>query len=221
MEVKQTFPAIPNNAIASYDYVDVANGTGITDFYLMREDSSRGLQATQTRTTAKEEEMSAVYVYNGNVFHLSGSQPVTFSLAPFNLPRTIKGQALVQGSFELSGGNAQGLIKLVFALTKNGTEFASGSMAQQSADPSAFVSGSIVLPITITTPTHLTRGDVLGVKYYVLGKSTAVTGETAGVKTTIGTSPLDENGSVLTPSTNPGETTITKISIPFRLDDVA
>lgn len=219
-----SFPSVAPNAIASYDYLDVANGTGLTDFYLMREgDSSLGyaLQAAQTKTFSKEIDMTGVYVYNGDVFHLSGSAPQTFSLGAFNLPRNVKGRALVQGSYELSGGSSQVLIKQVFCLTKNGVEFASGSTQQASATAGSFSSGSIVLPITISAVTHFARDDVLGVKYYVLGKTTGGAGETSGVKTTIGISPLDENGSVLTPSTNPGETTITKISIPFRLDDVA
>lgn len=221
-EIPIAYPSTPANAIATYDYVDIADGTGVQDFYLMRlDDSTRGLQSSNTRTLAKEEDMSAVYVYNADVFHLSGSTAQTFSLGAFNAQRTVKGTGLVQGSFELSGGSSQVLIKMVFALTKNGTEFASGSTVQKSATAGAFTSGSLILPITVSSPTHFARGDVLGVKYYVLGKTTGGAGETSGVKTTIGTSPLDEDGTTLTPSTNIGETTITKISVPFRLDDVA
>lgn len=220
-EIPIAYPSTPANAIATYNYVDIADGTGVQDFYLMRLDNAvRGLQPQQTRTTAKEEEMSAVYVGTGTTFNLSGSTAQTFSLGAFNAQRTIKGTGLVQGSYELSGGSSQGFIKLVFAFTKNGTEFASGSTAQQSATAGSFTSGSLVLPITISTPEHFARGDILGVKYYVLGRGND-DGVNIGVKTTIGTSPLDEDGSVLTPSTNAGETTITKISVPFRLDDVA
>jgi len=218
-QMNQSFPQIPNNAIASYDYVDVADGTGLQEFYLMKDDASTPLlQGQPTRTFNREQQFSAVYT--SVTASVSGSAPVTFSLSAFNLPRTIKGTALVEGSYEMTNSVAvNGATAIVVALTKNSEEFASGSTQEKSTNNST-TSGSLVLPIIISNPTHFARDDVLGVKYYVLGRTEVGTG-VAGVMTTIGTSPLDEDGSVLTPSTNPGETTITKVSIPFRLDDVA
>lgn len=211
-QIPQAFPQIPNNAIASYDYVDVADGTGKQVFYFMSEDSSKMLVGQPTHTILKELRLTNNFTSAGEV-----SGPFTYSLSPFNLPRTIKGEALVEAGFDVqvnSGPQFSG--SFIFQIDKNDVGLYSGSTAEKSYSGSN-VSGSIVLKISITNPVHFARGDVLGIKYWVFGKSSG----TANVTNTIGTSPLDEDGAVIQPSINQGETTITKISIPFRLDDVA
>ena len=80
-------------AIASYNYEDIAEGTGVISFY--------GCKTETSGATVYKLVQNAIYssapVYAGN------SATLTFDLTPFNIPKQIKGTAMFSAGV---GGNS-------------------------------------------------------------------------------------------------------------------
>jgi len=207
-------PILGTGTIQTLNFNEVADGVGLLETFAAKEDT------TYTLTTfAPHSELNTIAesrVIAGTTYTTSGGTVYNFTLGTFQLPKTIKGTAYVESFEDYSNiaGTATLQSQLVFALTKNGTEFVSGSTTAVTVPNGGATSGSIFLKIPITTEQKFKRGDQLGMKYYALGKEQSLAGG-GTLRTTIGISPLDEDGTNITPSTNPGMTTITKLRVPI------
>jgi len=90
MALQQKIPILPSPAIASYDYFDISDGTGIRTFYFYQNQDNLGLYSGLTTDHL---------VYSSSIADAktsSGSTSYDFDLSAFNTPKTIKGTALFQ-----------------------------------------------------------------------------------------------------------------------------
>lgn len=218
-----------SNAIASYNYADIAEGTGYTIFYGLVTRNLAGATyslVTQTlrgsagninysvdtteESRIKQSGTSASYVKMGEI---------DFDLSAFNTPKTIKGTALIEYSaacIETDASRSKGYWVFKIIKDSDGTETVIGTANSEETDanggggvPPEKITGCI--PITCTQ-THFKRGDILRVTaeawmYYIAG------GENTYLH--IPHSPQNNNTTNFTATTNP---TYFKVHIPFRLE---
>ena len=157
----ETFPIPPPSAIASYDYVDVAEGTGLvkyygTDFQVSGATiyTSYGLIQNPLRSTSASTAPATTRDYN-------------FDLTPFNLPKTVKGTAHFQIKLQGAAGNA---IRLSAQLKKvSGTDITNVTDAINSINSVAVDWINFQLPCT---QTHFKKGDILRLTLAVVAAGT-------------------------------------------------
>jgi hypothetical protein len=103
------FPAPTENVIASYSYTDVANGTGISIFYGADTFQAAAIDYHLVPTVVySQTENPALAAVDQSSF--TKEQDNDYDLSAFNLPRTIKGEALVSITQYLTA-NATGTTK--------------------------------------------------------------------------------------------------------------
>lgn len=193
MPLPQTYGTISEGAIASYDYFDIAEGTGMKMFYALSTDGSDGkvylLNANPLFTKYIETDSSVV----GNT--------LTFSLGEFNTPKILNGTALVTGSL-LNGATGTGTLK--FELQRNTTEIGSTNMTLVNNTSYTFA-----IEIDLDKE-KFEKGDSLK---FVLTFTPDGTN-----KLHLGIDPQNRDGVQITPSTDKSETTQLKVYIPFNID---
>lgn len=82
MTVPLRFPLQPSPSIATYDWVDIADGTGIRTFYIAQAKDTSGTKYLLLQTTEK----AAIVVLSGTTAY-----DYDFDLTSFNKPQTVKG----------------------------------------------------------------------------------------------------------------------------------
>ena len=148
---------IPNNfqisgeaAVASYDFFDIAEGTGIKVFYGMDNETSAG--ATQDSLG------NAIIAVDGET--TTTGSTYNFDLAPFNLPKIITGTAYFQCALK-GGTNGGDDIYVTAQLQKwDGTTATNITSAVQSATIIGQAIGWVTFPLTCTK-THFKKGEIL------------------------------------------------------------
>ena len=96
MALKQTLPIPAETAIASYNFTDIASGTGyVTFFGIEYEDDTHGLSPNQVTS---EEYRSASTGTGGTALR----EEFDFDTEAFNLPRHVKGDLLVTEAYACS-----------------------------------------------------------------------------------------------------------------------
>jgi len=200
MVLQTKIPKQPSQAIVSYDYVDLTQGFGFEDFFLL----------------IGEENNSRVYLLVGNQNHysvqgdmsMSNEDEKNFDSAEFNQSRTIKGVGHISGSVEAESNAIPYTLTIkIYKVDSDGNETEVTS------------SDTVIQPQTEAAPEYYSArinfkestikvGDKLRVEIVA-----AVSG---GVVLQIGTSPKNQDGDDLAPS-GKDCTTITRISIPFRI----
>ena len=91
MPIKETYPIGSGNAIASYDFTDIAEGTGINVYNVSKseiEGSGVVGEGTLNKTAFDMSANPPNIEYTASTLD---SGAVTFELSPFNLPQVIKG----------------------------------------------------------------------------------------------------------------------------------
>ena len=83
------FPQILPPAIASYDYTDIAEGTGTKYFYGLKDSASGSINF---RLTSNADTYSSLIE---TIRQTAGTDTFDFDTQPFNLPKTVKGTAYV------------------------------------------------------------------------------------------------------------------------------
>lgn len=195
MVIQQKIPLLGSPATANYDYTDLASGLGFQTFYLTAslDDPSGGTfdyhLITETLNSAKANENWA----NG--------ESDNFDSSTFNLPKTVKGTAFISGSIEGEAGSTPSTITFTLKKVSGSTETTIGSATYSDADTA---SAYFFRPITCTQTT-INSGDFLRLTVSVAA---------SGGSIYIGTSPTDQDGSDIIPSSSDA-TTITRIEVPF------
>lgn len=209
MVLQQKFTREQESPIATYNYTDVAEGTGIITFYAAANTVSGGVidYFLTTDSTLRSDPITGT------------AASYDFDLSAFNLPRTIKGTGVITGSFcvESESGNAgvyaSGSITVSVIKYDGSTETVIGTaysneIKQQGGTVGASTTEHYCLPLSLTK-THFKKGEILRVSID-MNKSGTYGGES--FKWHIGHDPADRDEDEMT------DNTITKVNIPFDLD---
>jgi len=202
-------------AISSYDYTDIASGTGYVIFY--GGNLSDGTSA------------SGSYVLSDNVFYSenknthtvlnttswANAMDITFESSIFNLPRIIEGKALINAT--LGHGATGGAIPLTRLsgtriIKYDGTTETVLATVTSDITTGGAALGAHIFSMEVDIPQTLFKaGDTLRLNTNVWVKLDAG----AGVTWTIAHDPADRNDSTYIPDADP--TTLT-FHVPFKVD---
>lgn len=194
------FPTYPETAIASYDYVDIASGTGLVNLYPIVGQDSTG----NTYDIVKDTAMRAAVIETSRV-NSSGTTTLTFDLAAFNKPRHIEGTAYAVIPFYEIGNSSAAYVTIKLQ-HYDGTTATDLTATVQSVSLSEAAGEylSLFLKLPITTEAHFSRGEILRAVV------TLTTG--ASITARVGHDPSNQTS----PSTDLDNTQLI-ISVPFRI----
>lgn len=138
----------PNASIASYDYKDVADGTGVIIFYpTIASDSVSEKPMLSTQKLARAQ-VTSNGVWNGN--------DTDYDLTAFNTPRTIKGNAYFTGWFYVPSSSYTMTAQL--KVVSGGVET---DISAQITSQTFSASQGFNMKLPITSEVQLKAGDVL------------------------------------------------------------
>lgn len=213
MTVPKYFRKKGERGIISYDYFDIAEGTGVKKF--------KGASVTNDTTTSfillsDQEVYSSLISTSKDVVDIATSPgtkmiDVDIDLSVFNIPKDVEGNVYVNFCYYLSkysGANYEGWF--VVKVKKNDVEIGSARTASTNTTTKEIV--TLKIPVTRT---HYAKGDVLRITV----ESWAISTDASDVRSEFGHDPQNRDGTNITPSTD-SPTTITKfeVLIPFLLD---
>lgn len=183
--------------IASYDFTDIAEGTGIVDFYGFSENLSGSTLLALGKTS----------LYSADI--QSSGTSWTFNSGAFNLPKIIKGTALIRFSAALTAGGASVTMNFDIAIQKvsegTATTIGSASTATLTSAGAGTSAKNYTIPISCTQ-THFKIGDNLRIVF---------TGHTNGGTINLGHDPANRDTAEMTATVNP---TKMECFIPFKID---
>lgn len=205
------FPQPPAIANATYNYVDVADGTGVTIFYGAAVNSgSYGITPSYILTP------KVIYSAFRETTGATTPDTIDFDLTPFNSPRYALGTAEVTycayagasthmtSAFEIykwDGTSAVSISPCISGATITGSSGATDNTHARI--------NHVSLPLT---PTQFVKGDVLRLRF----TKKTITGTAT---TLIGIDPKNRDGNFIKPSTNPiSGSLVLQLDMPFRLD---
>lgn len=217
--IKKVTPTTPPVAVASYDYTDIANGTGIQSFY--------GAQATSSGAAIQYILVTDEGLYSNVIAEKStwtGARKLLSNVnydVKFNLPQQIKGDAYVsfsQGAHKTAGITSTNVKVNLYHVNKDGTELlmASGESNQtKNSGANNDETDTVTLPLDITKRWLFKKDEILRLNMNLYG-----TGGTAGISG-YGCDPKDRDD-ILTASggivIENAYTTQLKLQVPFLID---
>lgn len=219
--------------LATYDYFDIAEGTGVKTFYCAAT-SSYAISASGVTTDFASGVLTTdSTLLSGNTHYdatASSYQPwetaaggfttlAAWNIAitkwfttTFNLPKNIKGTIRVNAGYRgrTTTTNRSGRYYLEATFYKNLVQFAAASGAQAFFKSSIALdqSGTFLLDVPVTSVIHFKKGDVLSVKIDVWCYP-----ENSNNFVTLGHDPAGRDPSAVYPNTS----TKLRVDIPFRL----
>jgi hypothetical protein len=215
-QVSNLFQA-PQTAIASYDWTDIAEGTGVIIFdgFAKSGDSTGNITYGLTNNIvygAEKETKSDEIIQNGYTIE----KTLNFALTAFNLPRTIKGKALIEGTWQLEKTNTTTTnAYIVWTIQKyDGTNYTTIGTFTTETITSAVV-GTTIKTFSVEvnlTETHFKKGEILNIKAEMTGKGSGSAGE-AWIY--LAHDPVNSDNTWATAADNH---TDLKFYIPFRID---
>ena len=181
-----------SQAVASYDYTDIANGLGYSAFYATRQVYSTGSEYVL---------IPQVLSFGGSPGYVNAAEGANldYDSAPFSLPQTVRGTALISGTFYRLNAGTQPTFRLYHY---DGTTETPITDLITCEAVGTNVTKQILMNMPITTEKVFAVGDVIRMTATISGGSSAYGIDPTGVATGI-------NGQVLNPL---------KILIPFALD---
>lgn len=200
MPIPRVYSKTAEAPVASYDYVDIAEGTGVVLFYgFSDQGAAPGDGHSLTKSTPFSDTIETT-AFN-----------VDFDLSPFNLPQTIEGTAIVSFSWAqtLAAGTrfVTATIRKVIDGTPSDIAVASGAIV----DWAAGAPRTDLIKIPNIPRTLFKEGEVLRLNM----TSTIVTG---GSTSWLAHDPQGRDGTNIVPSTDASSTTKLEFYCPFRLD---
>jgi len=188
-----------SNSIATYDYTDIADGTGVRIFYGANTNIG-GTNDYILTTDASIYSSSRAWEVDG-----ATSTSFDFDLSPFNTPLTAKGTAI----FSTGLGRVGGSIKLT--VTLNHVRGATVTAITSAIDTITWgTSGAIMALITLPiTEQRFQIGDFL--------RMTVLMTSTSGGFVEFGFDPIGRDSTRGITAAN-GATTTMKLNMPFRID---
>lgn len=188
-------------AVASYDWTDIAAGSGLISFYLC----ATGASGATTYNLLTSEVYSEVIEMDTSL-----SQTQNFDTPQFNLTRIISGTAYLSCAGRISS-DGSGSIQITAQLKKydGTTETNISDAILSSIKTGADVREMYLIQIPCTT-TLIKQGEVVRL-------TLTVTRMSNGIATT-GLDPKNRDGTQITPSTMSTISTVSKLFIPFKID---
>ncbi len=229
MVIPDTFGIRGERVVASYDYFDIAEGTGVIEFELGT--------AHDTQTSPAPSSDNTAGILNTNTFYsqdieqletgydgTTGANPIIdydFDLVQFNLPKTIRGTAIatVNSYYADLGGVAQNVYYTIIKIIKwdGSSETEIGSCYNTRHTGPTVYNKTDTYKIDLTE-TKFKVGDILRVNV-VINYFYSGGGGTHNSNVAIGSDPKNRDGTYIKPSTDdPATTTRSTIKIPFRID---
>lgn len=201
--------------IATYDWVDVANGLGFIRFYLVTaHNPSVNYVLTDQGTDywPSEIEVGGSTTTQGSVATI---QDVRFILSQFNSQRIIDGTAKIQFGFDYNGTGAGMEVYVDFYLYHydGTTETQIGTVSALSDTNDAVGAEDSRVSTMAVTRTIFKKGDVL--RFRALLRAESADGNPQ--KIWIGADPQNRDGTNITPSTTDA-TTRSWVDVPFEID---
>ena len=154
VQIPQTYPLVQEQAIATFDFVDIANGLGFETFWLVAGRDSVSTKFILTNLNLTSEDISIDT-------STATEATFTFNTSVFNLPRTVKGtalpeiilQALVGGGVSHSFSVKLQVVHVGGSTTDISAEITSATIALPTATNRTFL---IEVPLT---ETRIKRGE--------------------------------------------------------------
>ena len=171
------FQPAQEQAIASYSYTDIAEGTGVVAFYgfdsKVQTARSYGLTINTIYSNTKVTDSE-------NITHGSPAQKhldIDFDLSSFNSPRNIKGTAII--NFTAGGGGSASCIMYLIAKIRKWDGTTETEIAQAQSETETLGSNGVVAysthNIKIAIPlTHFKKGETLRITMEGWGYSSTV-----------------------------------------------
>jgi hypothetical protein len=210
MVLQQKIPIIPQPAIASYDFFDIADGSGYQQFY-GTEDGAGNFAMVRTatvfsdnvETTGNQNTAGGVVVFNKN-----------FEIV-FNLPKTIKGKVLtsVPSTHQEDGAGNKSHTRTVEVFHYDGTTATSlgSGTSSTTATAGAMAERERVGLVSVdVSERHFKRGDTLRI-------NVQLTATTSTASTHLWAIGHDPAGRIVT-RTGELPTSQMVFNIPFRID---
>ena len=206
------------SSIATYDYQDIAEGTGIVNFYgFQAQASGAAIVGGLTSDNTLYSNVIAQKVDVGSAAW--GLKDTTDYDVIFNLPKQIKGQArltITQGAH--TAGAVSSEVSIVAELYRNGDLMATGGTAITHDDADALNSETKTLPFDLSSQVwNFKAGDILRLRIKLYGQ-----GGADAVVIGYGIDPQDRDDVTDAPLPfiiiDTVDTTQLKLSIPFILD---
>jgi len=211
MVVPITFRGTGERAVASYNYENLAEGTGVVTYYLSTTNAGSFLNSNALISTDIEFD------------HLiSNAAPATlqatynFDLPAFNLPKNLRGTGALEIATGLNsndGVGRNGYITATLYKYSNAVETSIvtfNTFNGGATDYRMSKAYSFVIPTT-----HFKKGDILRLKLEVYGNVRTATGNTHFF---FGCDPLNRDGTWLIPSTDIDVSTKSRLFIPYNID---
>jgi len=205
MTIPLKYPAAMEAAIASYDYIDVANGAGYNLFYGIASELEIGGAgvASYALITNTQAYSSNPVTSNTGI----GPNKIAFSLSPFNLPRLAQGTAYLSCGLGAGAGAIAKISGAIIQHVRNNVETDITALAKSGTITND--SKMMFLPMPLT-PTKFKRGDILRLRI-TLWSSVA-----GAASVEIGNDPKNQAGSYIIPGTK--DSTIMALHMPFKVD---
>lgn len=223
MPLPISIPIPPEAAVASYDFTDIAEGTGVIKFKGFNFEASGGVAsyAMSTQDIYSAKVATQIGKWSGTGSSWSLRQNMNFDLVPFNAPKIIKGTATIEGTFGVQATGVNDVhSQVIFNIQHwdGTTAITLGTAATEILD--AATVGWIFKTFVLTAPldnTHFKKGDTLRVNAQLLGMMD--TGDPTDCDMIIGHDPQnrDYTSGALEISATASHT-ILNFYIPFNLD---
>lgn len=206
--------AVPTEStIASYDWTNFAEGTGIRTFYIANGKNSAGTQYFLTTQAAL---VSYTTQYGGTSTTSTSAvktDDIDYDLSPFNKPQTIRGTASLHGTWSVNDAAGGGYVYLIIRVRKwdgtNETEVGSfTSETLSSANTKRNLIGTFAC-----TETHFKIGDILRITVEIWTRSATGAASRVGF---YGQDPAST--SITTNYFTATDPTFMKINIPFKIE---
>lgn len=196
MVLQTKIPLLGSNAAINYDATDLASGLGYEDFYfcVSEEGGVKNFNLVNQTYKSIQQEIS-----------LGGGSEENMDSSPFNQTRTVAGTLYISGSVHGDDGSAPSSFTFRLLKVSGSTETVISTNPVVWESPAA-TPENIFLAMPLDE-TSINPGEFLRFE---------VVGATQSNDLQIGSDPQDGDGSNIQPSTQE-VTTITKISIPFRI----
>ena len=193
--------------IVTYDYTDIATGTGIITYYAMGTETSAGedFALTTTKTYANPA---------GTKRTSAGTTTRVFDLTPFSIQRRVKGTAVFSANV---GGYYEGAINATLTVQikkydgSTETDISSVITSQTMTTVNAVPFNEFVTMKIPLTETVFHKGDLLRMEVKLI-----TNGGTGDYGFTVGHDPMNQPFGHIDPSTK--GTTVMAINMPFKLD---
>jgi hypothetical protein len=223
MVIQKKYLRASEGAIASYDYTDIAEGTGMQILYGF--DSTPGIGGGGSFVSGGSYHLTSSQVYSTNiespVIPAAGSTfakcaDLDFDLGAFNLPKTVEGTAFVsvtQLVHSLSGGGSASAYIHAYLYKWDGTTetaLANASGAVLKALTGTYEVNTSLIPLTISQ-THFKKGEQIRLNIQQYAKQVTSVSE-------IQFTHDPKNSTPSSGAFSSARTTTLELHVPFKID---